>query len=179
MENLNSNSQNLNMYYQPQHSFKAKGGEAMYDVLTVADAILKIAKAEGVSLTPMQLVKLTYIAHGWSLGLRNKDLFRNRIEAWQYGPVIPDLYHATKSYGRNPIPLDAIGEPNDIKVLPDDEKFIKQVFKKYGHLDGMSLSYITHKAGTPWTQVYSPDKRNIEIPDELIAKHYGELANAG
>ena len=83
----------------------------MYDVLTVADAILKIAKAKGQSLTPMQVVKLTYIAHGWSLGLRGKDLFRNQIQAWQYGPVIPDLYHTTKSYGRNPIPLSAIGDP--------------------------------------------------------------------
>lgn len=77
----------------------------MYDVLTVADAILKIAKSKGVSLTPMQLMKLVYIAHGWSLGLRGIDLFRNRIEAWQYGPVMPDLYHATKQFGRNPIPL--------------------------------------------------------------------------
>lgn len=149
----------------------------MYDVLTVADAILKIAKAQGKSLTPMQLVKLTYIAHGWSLGLRNKDLFQNRIEAWQYGPVIPDLYHATKSYGRNPIPLSAVGDPDDIQVAPDDREFLKSVFNKYGHLDGITLSYLTHKAGTPWTQVYYPGIRNIEIPDPLIADHYKELAS--
>lgn len=63
----------------------------MYDVLTVADTILKIAKSKGKALTPMQLVKLTYIAHGWSLALHEKGLFKNKIEAWQYGPVIPDL----------------------------------------------------------------------------------------
>lgn len=149
----------------------------MYDVLTVADAILKIAKSKGKSLTPMQLVKLTYIAHGWSLGLRNKDLFQNKIEAWQYGPVIPDLYHATKAYGRNPIPLSAVGNPEDIRVTPDDLAFLKAVFNKYGHLDGITLSYLTHKVGTPWTKVYSPGIRNIEIPDHLIAQHYKELAN--
>lgn len=148
----------------------------MYDVLTVADAILKIAKSQGKSLTPMQLVKLTYIAHGWSLGLRNKDLFQNRIEAWQYGPVIPDLYHATKSYGRNPIPLSGIGDPKDIQIDPGDRAFLEQVFSKYGHLDGISLSYITHRAGTPWTQVYRPGVHNIEIPDSLITRHYKELA---
>lgn len=148
----------------------------MYDVLTVADAILKIAKAQGKSLTPMQLVKLTYIAHGWSLGLRNKDLFQNKIEAWQYGPVIPDLYHATKTYGRTPIPLDAIGEASQINVSDDDKQFLEEVFSKYGHLDGIALSYITHRAGTPWKEVYRPDVTHIEIPDDLIARHYRELA---
>jgi uncharacterized phage-associated protein len=148
----------------------------VYDVLTVADAILKIAKAQGKSLTPMQLVKITYIAHGWSLGLRNKTLFQNRIEAWQYGPVIPDLYRATKSYGRSPIPMEAVGDPADIRVASEDRAFLEEVFSRYGHLSGVSLSYLTHKAGTPWTQVYDPDVRNIEIPDALIAQHYKELA---
>lgn len=147
----------------------------MYDVLAVADAILKIAKAKGISLTPMQLVKLAYIAQGWSLGVRGKDLFQNRIEAWQYGPVIPDLYHATKSYGRSPIPPTAIGDVNDIRVNGDDKQFLEEVFSKYGHLDGISLSYITHKAGTPWTQVYQPGVRYIPIPNELIAQHYRNL----
>lgn len=151
----------------------------MYDVLTVADAILKIAKAKAKALTPMQLVKLTYIAHGWSLGIRGRDLFKNRIEAWQYGPVIPDLYHATKSYGRNPIPLEAIGDANDIQVSADDKAFLDAVFEKYQHLDGISLSYLTHKAGTPWTEVFQPGMRHIEIPDDLIAKHYKELAGGG
>lgn len=150
----------------------------MYDVLTVADTILKIAKARGKVLTPMQLVKLTYIAHGWSLALRNKDLFRNRIEAWQYGPVIPDLYHATKMYGRNPIPPHAVGDAEHIRVDGDDMAFLTDVFGKYGHLDGITLSYLTHQAGTPWTQVYSRGVRNAEIPDDLICQHYRELAGA-
>jgi len=150
----------------------------MYDVLTVADAILKLAKSKGKTLTPMQLVKLVYIAHGWSLGLRGRGLIRNRIEAWQYGPVIPDLYHATKSYGRQPIPLDAIDEAVEAPLSPDDQRFVEQVFDKYGHLDGISLSWLTHKAGTPWTKVY--DERNwprTRISDELIAGHYQELAH--
>lgn len=148
----------------------------MYDVLSVADAILKIAKSRGRQLTPMQLVKLTYIAHGWSLGLRDKDLFQNRIEAWQYGPVIPDLYHATKSYGRTEIPFDAVGDANNIDMDENDVKFLEAIFDKYGHLDGISLSYITHKADTPWSRVYNPHQRHIEIPDNLIQQHYRELA---
>lgn len=150
----------------------------MYDVLNVADAILKIAKKKHKSLTPMQLMKLTYIAHGWSLGIRNKDLFQNRIEAWQYGPVIPDLYHATKSYGRNPIPTSSIGDPAELNVSEDDAAFLEDVFSKYGHLDGIALSYLTHQRGTPWDQVYRPGVYRIEIPDSLIRKHYHEMFDA-
>lgn len=148
----------------------------MYDVLFVADAILKIAKAQGKSLTPMQLVKLTYIADGWSMALRDKSLFNNRVEAWQYGPVIPDLYHATKVFGRRPIPLDVVGDANEIDVSDEDKKFLEAVYNKYSKLDGIALSYLTHRAGTPWTQAYEPDIRNIEIPKHLIARHYKELS---
>ncbi|WP_134679568.1 Panacea domain-containing protein [Paracoccus ravus] len=147
----------------------------MYDAITIADDILKLAKAKGKTLTPMQLMKLTYIAHGWALAILKRDLFRNRIEAWQYGPVIPDLYHATKSYGGKSIPFSAVGDPDTPSTDPETRSFLQDVFEKYGHMDGITLSYLTHQSGTPWDQVYVPNVRRIEIPDELIKKHYSEL----
>ena len=146
----------------------------MYDVLSVADALLRIAKSKGQSLTPMQLVKLTYIAHGWSLAIRGKDLFKNRIEAWKYGPVIPDLYHATKQFGRSPMPLDLIEGDTEFPVHPDDRRFLEEIFDAYGHLDGIKLSYLTHQAGTPWTEAYVPGL-NADITDARITEHYKEL----
>lgn len=150
----------------------------MYDAITIADTLLKIAKRDGKSLTPMQLVKLVYIAYGWFFAIFDRKLFNNRIEAWQYGPVIPDLYHETKIYGRSPIPLHDIGEPNDILILEEDVKeFLEKIFKAYDGMDGIQLSSLTHRPGTPWTQVYQPNVHGIQIPDELICKHYKELAN--
>jgi uncharacterized phage-associated protein len=149
----------------------------MYSVITIADEILKIAKAHGRQLTPLQLMKLAYIAQGWALALRDEKLFSNRVEAWKYGPVIPDLYHATKSYGRAPIPLDRISEtPSSV----DDgaRKFLEDVFQKYGKMSGYSLSQLTHKLGTPWQQVYRDGVFGIEIPDSLIKNHYSDLLNA-
>lgn len=150
----------------------------MYDALTIADEILKIAKSKGKALTPMQVTKLAYIAHGWALAILKRDLFRNRIEAWQYGPVIPDIYHATKHYGRNPIPMAMVGDPAASAVDAETRAFLEDVFNKYGHLDGISLSYLTHQSGTPWDQVYKPGVRRIEIPDSLIKQHYDEMLSA-
>lgn len=145
----------------------------MYNVITIADAILKIAKEAGRSLTPMQLMKLVYIAHGWSLGLGRGDLFQDRIEAWKYGPVIPDLYHATKVWGRAGIPFDRI--VGKIEVDKDTEKFLREVFGKYGNMNGITLSNLTHKSDTPWDQVYREGVFNIEIPDSVIEAHYKKL----
>lgn len=146
----------------------------VYDVITIADEILKIAKREGEAITPMKLMKLTYIAHGWSLALLKRDLFRNRIEAWQYGPVIPELYHATKVYGRGEIPFSKVN--NKIPAVDDEvSALLEDVFANYGRRSAISLSNLTHRQGTPWQQVYHPGIRDIEIPDDLIEQHYSDL----
>ncbi|NIX76780.1 Panacea domain-containing protein [Microvirga terricola] len=146
----------------------------MYSAIIIADEILKIAKAKGASLTPLQLMKLVYIAHGWSLALLRRDLFGDRIEAWKFGPVIPDLYQATKHFGRNVIPPELIANtPSGVDT--DTKVFLEDVFQKYGHLSGYALSSLTHKSGTPWDQVYREGIMGIEIPDNLIRTHYEKL----
>ena len=144
----------------------------MYPVLTIADEILKCAKRMGRSLTPMQLMKLVYIAHGWSLAVLNRDIFSDRIEAWKYGPVIPTLYHATKQFGRNEISLDIVDEESPSAVDEEVEGFLADVVEKYSHLSGVQLSNLTHLPDTPWHQVYEPNVKNKEIPDNLIRQHY-------
>lgn len=65
---------------------------------------------DGRPLSVMELIKLTYISHGWHLEMYGGPLFHNRIEAWRHGPVIPDVYHAFQSQGldvRHPV----LGQP--------------------------------------------------------------------
>lgn len=137
---------------------------------TVADDILKIAKRQGKTLTPMQLMKLVYIAYGWFLAMRGEKLFYDRIEAWKYGPVIPELYRATKHFGRAEIPFYLISNAPVSDKL--NESFLESVVENYGNYSGIALSNLTHMAGTPWQQVYKPNVLHIEIPDTLIRDHY-------
>ncbi|NUB44909.1 SocA family protein [Fertoebacter nigrum] len=146
-----------------------------YSAITIADQILRIAKGKGQMLTPLQLMKLVYIAHGWSFPLRGSDLFENRIEAWKYGPVIPDLYHATKRFGREQIGFDFVGSPDEPVVDAQTKGFLENVFNAYGHMSGIALSSLTHQSGTPWQQVYQEGVYNKAIPDQLIKQHYDEL----
>ena len=136
----------------------------------IADDILKLAKRVDMPLTPMQLMKLVYISYGWFLAMQNTKLFDDRIEAWKYGPVIPNLYHATKHFGRSQIPYSLIADTPVSR--PDLEVFLNSIVEQYGHFSGIALSNLTHREGTPWKRVFEPNVLGIEIPDQYIREHY-------
>lgn len=117
----------------------------MKSSITIANEFLELAKESKNPLTPMQLLKLVYIAHGWMLGIYNRPLVKDRVEAWQYGPVIPALYKQIRKYRSNPVSakIKPFGQRED--SLDDDERdIIRQVYGVYGEMSGPRLSRITH-----------------------------------
>src|SRR5438270_11888590 len=108
----------------------------VYSAAAVANAFLKLAKRAGVPLTNMQLQKLVYIAHGWSLALLEKPLVYHGVNAWQWGPVIPPLYEALKKYGAGivtePIPTEEQVEPGSPEM-----SIIEGVWRGYGKLSAI------------------------------------------
>src|SRR4051812_38412301 len=72
----------------------------------IANYFLDLAEMDNEKIQPLKMQKLVYFAHGWYMAFMGdpiKPLLDEYVEAWQYGPVIPDLYHAFKSFGSNPI----------------------------------------------------------------------------
>src|SRR3546814_15090645 len=74
-----------------------------YEPSHVANYMLERAESEGRHLTPMKLLKLVYIAYGWSLALLRKKLFDEQFRAWDHGPVVRSLYHEFKHFGGSAI----------------------------------------------------------------------------
>lgn len=149
----------------------------MHSSVVVANRFLELAEAKGDKLTPMQLLKLVYIAHGWMLGLHGRPLIKDKVEAWQYGPVIPALYSHIRQYRGDPVTgriKQLFAQPTDLSAEEDD--VIGQVYEAYGEMSGMQLSRITHAKGTPWQQIYEPGSFGLRIPTDLIEDHYRELA---
>jgi uncharacterized phage-associated protein len=151
-----------------------------YRATTVANEFFELAHAAGRRLTPMQYVKLTYIAHGWSLALFGRPLIREPVEAWKYGPVIPTLYRELKHFGSGPVTTPPVQSIFGSKEPLDqaDRELIADVYRKYGTLSGVQLSHLTHRPGTPWSEMYDPEGWGIAIPDRLIRSHYEELKAA-
>jgi uncharacterized phage-associated protein len=146
----------------------------MRDSRTVANRFIALANEKGDALTPMQILKLVYMAHGWMLGLVGRPLIKEEVEAWQYGPVIPELYNAIRKYKSHPV-SELIGGVDGL-LDAEERHIVDQVYQIYGHRTGPALSRITHQPDSPWAKVYRPGSFGLEIPNDLIEDHYAMLA---
>lgn len=142
-------------------------------VIAVANVLIGEARKKGNSITPLQLIKLAYIAHGFHLGFGHGRLFEEEIQAWRYGPVIPDLYQAVKKYKNSSI---TAAIPYDGPDLDEQRiELLEKVYEAYGKYTGSFLTCLTHQDGTPWKQVYNENERFTPIPDDLIKAYYEDF----
>lgn len=150
----------------------------MYDSIIVANRFLSLAQERGDSLTPMQVLKLTFIAHGWMLGAYGRTLISDDVQAWQYGPVIPRLYNAMRKFGGSAVQGPLACSKNE-QLSEEAESIIRQTYDIYGSLSGIALSRLTHEPGTPWAQTYVDGEFGVVIPVDLIENHYRILLKEG
>lgn len=151
----------------------------MYDSITIANHLLARARwNNNDALTPMQVLKLVYIAHGWTLGLLGRPLIRDEVQAWEYGPVIPRLYGAMRHFKSNPVTGPLPGAPFAEKIGAGEANIVDQVYDKYGGHSGPALSRLTHLPGSPWDTTYHPGSFGIVIPNDIIEDHYARMAAA-
>ena len=148
--------------------------------LHVAVYVLKKASEQGRELTPMQVIKLVYLCHGWMLGLYGRTLFRDHAEAWPYGPVIPEVYDAVREFRADPVEIEKLSQHagEQSRNFDEDEKSIMdQVVQTYGHLSGIRLSTLTHAEGTPWHETRNMGRNGRKvISNNLITEHFQRIA---
>lgn len=142
-----------------------------YDARQIANWLVNRTKEDGRRISVMSLLKLIYIAHGWNLALHDTALIYNRIEAWKYGPVIPDVYNAFRPQGVYP-DKDVDGYPPELDHMSED--LMGQIYKIYGCMNSYQLSSLTHVRGGPWETATRLGGHYALIPDDLIKSHYKE-----
>ena len=140
-------------------------------------------------LDPMKLQKLVYYAHGWHLALEGTALTKQSFEAWQFGPVIPDLYREFKIYGAGKVTAFAttfsdvtqryiaprLPECDVDEAAESAHSIIRDVWSIYGDYSAIKLSNDTHKDGTPWAKWYDPNRQHVIIPDADIKAYFRSL----
>lgn len=117
----------------------------------------------------MQALKLVYMAHGWCLAVHGRPLIDHRIEAWSYGPVIPETYYSFRQQDVHDLqPFHMFERPIEDTI----SELLEAVYNMYKDLSAGQLSNLTHIKGGPWHRVYRRGLQFQTIPDELIAEHY-------
>ena len=151
-----------------------------YPVGAIANYMLDRAAKERVPVTHLKLQKLVYMAYGWATLVSQERLFFSPIEAWSFGPVVPDLWHEFKVYGNQPIgrgrafefDREASDDDSSIPRVPHTDKqthiVLALTWVLYGPEKAWKLVDLTHDDDTPWKQT----ARNQQIKHELIRDHF-------
>jgi uncharacterized phage-associated protein len=120
----------------------------MYDSKNIAEYFILLANNEDDgNITNLKLQKLLYYAQGLYLALYDIPLFSENIMAWQYGPVVPEIYHEYKKHSRNPLEVSSDFNPSLIDA--DVTSFLDEVYSVYGQYTGAVLVTLTHQE-SPW-----------------------------
>jgi uncharacterized phage-associated protein len=125
-------------------------------------------------MTAMKLQKLLYYAQAWSLVWDEEPLFRERIEAWANGPVVPSLY--SEHRGQFKVRSWSKGDPN--KLTPAQQESVDAVLGYYGDRTSQWLSDLTHREA-PWLDArrgLGPGERGSHVISHAsMAEYYGSL----
>ncbi len=148
------------------------------DVFAVANFFLE---KNDHSLDNLKLNKIVYISLGFSLGLNSFDLFEEEVQAWRFGPVIPELYHHFKERRASTInnlagiyrapKINDLIEPEIDKEEIEILKTLETVWVIYKGETGLDFIEMTHQKGTPWDKYYDGRKNKV-IDREFIEAYY-------
>ena len=138
----------------------------MVNALDVARYLLTLVnEEEGDLMSNLKLQKLLYYTQGYYLAMYGKPLFPDEIQAWSYGPVVPNVYHEYKRHGRSaiPVPKDA-----DLSMFSSTEcDLINGIYRDYGQYEASVLMHLTHEE-LPWQST----QRNDVITHNLLKNYF-------
>jgi len=140
-------------------------------VLDVSNLFIHLANTfEDRQLNNLKLNKLLFFAQGVNLAKTGEPLFPEKIEAWEHGPVVRNVYQAFKKYKYSKItePTELINEDmfnaETINILCDIFLFFKDDSES-------ELENMTRQDGTPWKQVYVKNENQI-ISNEVMLQYF-------
>lgn len=125
----------------------------------------------GEGITNLKLQKLLYYAQGLYLGLYDEKLFDNEIQAWDNGPVIPDVYYHYKEYAKNPIPVPNENLPVHFRKY---EEFLNNIYSTYAIYAGWKLRDLTCLKGGPWEILYK-DNAKVRISLQVMEDYFKRI----
>jgi len=142
-----------------------KGALYMYEARELAKSIVSKCIADNCPISNLQLQKILYYIQREFLQSNRGPAFNNVIEAWQFGPVVPDVYYYF--CGSGAMPIFMFRGTCDRSAWEDST--VRSIVESKRVLYPWDLVAETHKPGGAWDQIYQDGKGNHQtIPMNLI-----------
>ncbi|WP_462350562.1 Panacea domain-containing protein [Fusobacterium varium] len=128
-------------------------------------ALIYLIKPE---VTNLVLQKLLYFIQAYSLVETDEKAFDETIEAWMYGPVVPEVYSNLK---KNPDYYKKVVKKEEF----EDELYdiTKEVVDELGDISPYTLVNLTHSY-SPWIEAWNEGGRNTALEPSDIRKYHLE-----
>ena len=151
-----------------------------YQAADVAACIINMALESGEYISNLQLQKLLYFCQCRSLQKTGIRLFSDNIVAWQYGPVVKDVYYAYSYRGAsNILESDDTTIDNETgrlrkvaRLTGEALSLVQDVFDTFKGWSAWELVRKSHRPGGAWDKVYNKDGEGLGygdvIPDRLM-----------
>ena len=151
-----------------------ENGTGTEDTMSVSPLVAagRICELGNWQFTNLQLQKMLYFAQMLSLGRSSgaERLIDGQFQAWEYGPVQPEVYRTVRSFGA--LPIKNVFRRYRRPIAPSDESLVRETVEALRGLSGGSLVAITHWEYGAWAKNFQPGQRGILIPDEDIFDEY-------
>lgn len=141
----------------------------LYNACDVAKYVLKKCTDDGSPISNLQLQKILFFLQRDFLIQEGRPLFGDDIEAWQFGPVVPNVYYDYCIYGANSISKSA---SSYISLVNDEDKRIANpIIEDKQNKYPWDLVEETHKPDGAWAYIYANGEGNHRvIPIDLIRR---------
>ena len=142
--------------------------------VNVIQAAEYVVRRSGGTVSNLELQKIIYLAHMICLGAYGRPLVKGDFEAWDYGPVHPQLYHRLKRFGPSNVTSVPVRLHERSSIDEEARNLLDECFDVLRKKTGGQLISITHWDKGAWAANYSRGVRNKTIPPKDIKDEYRE-----
>lgn len=141
----------------------------MYNALELSRYIVSKCTQDGYPISNLQLQKILFHIQKMFLQKSGRPAFTDSIEAWQFGPVVPNVYYEYCGFGAMPITMQY--EASNIYL--EDKNLIDNIIESKRMLYPWDLVQETHKPNGAWDQTYRNGVGNHTVIDPDLIRTAG------
>ncbi len=148
------------------------GNIRIYSAIDIADFIVRKCDDLGFGISNLKLQKILYFVQAEFLVSLKKACFEEEIEAWDFGPVVPEVYRKYRVYGGANIPVCFKHNTNEL-IEKEDGELIEEIIQECNKYSAVDLVGITHSQ-KPWKDAYKKGENRIITKESIKSYFEGE-----